>query len=161
MTDVKAIGNDLHSLALALLGDVIDTLERFPASALNASVPGYANTPYTLGYHLLGSARYWIGEVVGHQPTERVRAEEFGSSGTLDVLRGRYRDTLERVETTFAGFSEKNLQPRPIDLSRGVLSWGDLPPEGRTDVWVLGHDLAHIAYHLGQLKMLLALHTAG
>ena len=160
MTDIPAVGDDLHALAVALLGDVMATLEQFPASALNASVPGYANTAYTLAYHLLGSARYWIGEVVGKQPTERVRAEEFGTSGTLDTLRGRYLDTLERVENTFAAFSERNLQPRPIDLSRGVLSWGELPPQGRTDIWVLGHDLAHIAYHLGQLKLLLALQTA-
>ncbi|WP_420597215.1 hypothetical protein [Deinococcus sp.] len=41
-----------------------------------------------------------------------------------------------------------------------MLSWGALPPQGRTDVWVVGHDLAHRAYHLGQLKLLLQLWAA-
>ncbi|WP_420597214.1 hypothetical protein [Deinococcus sp.] len=110
-TLAPAIADDLHTLATALLGDVMATLEQFPESRLNSSFPGYGNTAYTLGFHLLGSAAYWIGEVVGHQPTERVRAEEFGSSGTLNDLRERYRDTLGRVERTFAAFSEDNLKP--------------------------------------------------
>jgi Protein of unknown function (DUF664) len=126
----------------------------FPEEALNTVPEGLSNSPYTIIHHLLGSARYWIGEVVGGQSTSRVRSEEFISSGDLDDLKRRAEDTLARLERTFQNLTSSHLHPAPIDLSRGVLSWGFLPPEGRTSVWVMAHDLAHIAYHLGQLRLI-------
>ncbi|CAH1193210.1 hypothetical protein PAECIP111892_01165 [Paenibacillus auburnensis] len=52
---------------------------------------------------------------------------------------------------TFDNIQDSQLLPAPIDLSRGVLCWGEVPEEGRTAAWVLVHDLCHIAYTLGQL----------
>lgn len=150
----KAVGSDLLELAEALLGDVEDVLASLPDGALNDAPAGLGNSPYVLIYHLLGSARYWIGEVVGGQPTGRVRAEEFGAEGTKADLEARLQDTRARLTSALNGFSGADLRPHPVDLSRGVLSWGSLPPAGRTSVWVVAHDLAHTAYHLGQLRLM-------
>ena len=154
----KDIGDDLNALATALLEYVMSIARSFPPDKLSEVMTGLDNSPYTVVHHLLGSARYWIGEVVGGQETGRVRSEEFVAHGTIQDLELRAADTLERLSQTFKNLNASALQPQPIDLSRGVLSWGFLPPEGRTHVWVLAHDLAHIGYHLGQLRLLQKLH---
>ena len=148
----KQIGGDFQALAEGLLEDVLKIARSMPPEGLNAIPEHMRNNPFSLIYHLLGSARYWIGEVVGGQPTHRVRAEEFGRTGTLEELEERLRDARERLARTFANLRARDLFCRPLDLSRGVLCWGDVPPEGRTSVWVIAHDLAHIAYTLGQLE---------
>jgi hypothetical protein len=148
------VANDLTVLADALLGDVLQTVRDIGDGRLNTLPEGLQNTAFTITYHLLGSARYWIGEVVGGQSTGRVRADEFGREGQLQELEKRYQDTKARVGSALKQLDGSALVPHPIDLSRGVLSWGFLPPEGRTEVWVIAHDLAHIAYHLGQLKLI-------
>ena len=153
-TQTQAVGHDLHALAEALLDDVEAVLSEFPDDALNELPKNFTNTPYALIYHLTGSARYWIGEVVGGEPSDRVRAEEFTAQGTRGDLETRLQDTRERLTHALTNLDERDLIPHPIDLSKGVLSWGALPPEGRTSVWVASHDLAHIAYHLGQLKLM-------
>ncbi|WP_293912010.1 DinB family protein [Deinococcus sp.] len=158
------LADDMYALADALLGQVMDTARAIGDEGLNVLPAGLQNTAYTIVYHLLGSAGYWIGEVVGAQPTGRVRAEEFGTHGTLRELEDRYADTRARVDPALRGLDASALTPHPTDLSRGMLSWGFLPPQGRSDVWVVAHDLAHIGYHLGQLKLieqLLANHPAG
>jgi hypothetical protein len=148
------LADDLFVLADALLGQVMDTARAIGDEGLNVLPAGLHNTAYTITYHLLGSAGYWIGEVVGGQPTQRVRAEEFGTHGTLRDLENRYADSWARVDTALRNLNDSALTPHLIDLSRGVLSWGFLPPQGRTDIWVVAHDLAHIGYHLGQLKLI-------
>jgi Protein of unknown function (DUF664) len=154
----KDIGEDLNALAMALLEYVMSIARSFPADKLSEVMPGLGNSPYTVVHHLLGSARYWIGEVVGGQETGRIRQDEFAAQGTIEDLELRAADTLERLSGTFENLNSSALQPQDIDLSRGVLSWGVLPPEGRTHIWVLAHDLAHIGYHLGQLRLMQKLH---
>jgi DinB superfamily len=152
------VGADLNALEQSLLDSVMSIARSMPEDVLNTVPDGLGNSPYTIIHHLLGSARYWIGEVVGGQPTDRMRAEEFGTRGTLADFEARALDTRERLERAFSSLPASALHAAPIDLSRGVLSWGSLPPEGRTSVWVLSHDLAHVAYHLGQLRLIQKLH---
>ncbi len=150
----RALGRDFQNLADALLDDVQKVLAGIPDRSLNEIPDGFTNSPYTLIYHLLGSARYWIGEVVGGSTSDRVRAEEFGAEGSRRDLEARLEDTRGRLAHAFTHMDGADLTPHPVDLSRGVLSWGELPPEGRTSVWVIAHDLAHMAYHLAQLKLI-------
>lgn len=150
----EAFGRDFQNLADALLDNVKKVLAEIPDALLNEIPEGFTNSPYTLIYHLLGSARYWIGEVVGGNTSDRIRADEFQAQGSRRDLKARLEDTRARLAHAFAHLDEPDLTPHPVDLSRGVLSWGELPPEGRTSVWVIAHDLAHMAYHLGQLKLI-------
>ncbi|XOK62196.1 hypothetical protein ACJ7K1_03400 [Paenibacillus elgii] len=145
------VGKDLKVIAEGLLEDVFKIIRTLPPEALNWKPEQMNNSPFVLAYHLLGSAGYWIGEVVGGIPTDRIRANEFGVSGNHEQLEKLLTDTKERLMKTFENLQDRQLRPASIDLSRGVLCWGDVPPEGRTAIWVLVHDLCHIAYTLGQL----------
>ncbi len=148
-----ALSHDFQNLAEVLLSDIQNVLAELPDEALNETPEGLTNSPYALICYLSGSARYWIGEVVGGEPSERVRADEFQAQGSRRDLEARLEDTCIRLTNAFAHLDEADLKPHPVDLSRGVLSWGELPPKGRTSVWVIAHGLAHMAYHLGQLKL--------
>lgn len=154
MTLAKIIAKDLQALADALLEDIETVITSLSDETLNTTPKGLQNNPFTIIYHLLGSARYWIGEVVGGLDTGRIRADEFNRTGTKAELIERLEDTRKRICHALEHLTEKDLQDHPIDLSKGVLSWGELPPEGRTSVWVIAHDLSHMAYHLGQLKLI-------
>ncbi|MNN82933.1 hypothetical protein D3C81_1999250 [compost metagenome] len=88
---------------------------------------------------------------MGGIPADRIRANEFGVTGDHEQLEALLADTRKRLVQTFDQLQDSQLQPAPMDLSRGVLCWGEVPPEGRTAIWVLVHDLCHIAYTLGQL----------
>ncbi len=148
------LGRDFQDLVEALLNNIQNVLTDFPDEVLNEIPEGLTNSPYTLIYHLLGSARYWIGEVVGGGASNRVRADEFQAQGSRQDLEQRLENTRVGLAYTFEHLDEADLTPHPVDLSRGVLSWGSLPPEGRTSAWVIAHDLAHMAYHLGQLRLM-------
>ncbi|MDP4096367.1 DinB family protein [Paenibacillus sp. P96] len=150
-TIAAEIGKDLKMIMEGLLEDVFKIIRNLPPEALNWRPEQMNNSPYVLAYHLLGSAGYWIGDVVGGIPTDRIRANEFGVSGDHEQLEKLLADTKERLVKTFDNLQDSQLQPAPIDLSRGVLCWGEVPPEGRTAMWVLVHDLCHIAFTLGQL----------
>ena len=157
----QTLAKDLRSLADALLDDVETVLQTLPEAALNATPEGFDNNAFTLIYHLLGSARYWVGEVVGGLPSGRVRMEEFGRSGAKAELEERLADTRARLHQTLDRLDDTALEDRPVDLSKGVLSWGEMPETGRTSVWVIAHDLSHVAYHLGQLKLIEGLWQKG
>lgn len=146
------IGKDLLVIGEGLLEDVFRIIRSLPPEALNWKPEHMNNSPFVLAYHLLGSAGYWIGEVVGGIPVDRIRANEFGVSGNHEELEALLADTRERLIKTFDNIQDSQLHPAPIDLSCGVLCWGEVPPEGRTAIWVLVHDLCHIAFTLGQLE---------
>lgn len=146
------VGKDLRVILEGLLEDVFKIIRDLPPEALNWKPEKMNNSPFVLTYHLLGSASYWIGEVVGGIPTDRIRANEFGVSGDHEQLEKLLSDTKERLVQTLDHMQDNQLRPAPIDLSGGVLCWGEVPPEGRTAVWVLVHDLCHIAFTLGQLE---------
>lgn len=149
---VKFVASDLESIAEALLDDVEVLINSLPEEGLNWIPPHMKNNIYTLTNHLLGSARYWIGDRIGQIPTHRIRDEEFGRTGTLEELKASLAETRSITQRTLEGLTPNHLEPAPLDLSRGVLSWGTIPPEGRTPVWVIVHDLCHIAYTLGQMN---------
>ena len=151
---LQALKHDLTNLANALLNDIESVLKDLPETTLNTTPPGFTNTPYTIMYHLLGSAQYWIADVVGGTPSNRNREEEFNRTGTKQDLQKRLSTTRTLIQNTLNNLNTNDLNPHPPDLSKGVLSWGTLPPQGRTNLWVITHDLCHIAYHLGQLKLI-------
>ena len=151
-TVTNNISNDIFEIGNGLLNDIANIIDKLPDDVLNEIPEGLKNNPYTLIFHLLGSAGYWIGEVVGNIPTDRVRAQEFERTGSREELRELLNDIRGRMKTTLANLRSEQLEVRSFDLSKGVLCWGT--PENRTAIWVLVHDLCHIAYHLGQLQLI-------
>jgi hypothetical protein len=101
----KDIGDDLNALAQALLEYVMSIARSFPPDKLSEVMPGLGNSPYTVVHHLLGSARYWIGEVVGGQETavfarmNSWRTEPSKTSSFVPQTRSSGCHTLSRTWT--------------------------------------------------------------
>lgn len=120
-------------------------LDGLPAEALNW-VPGpEINSIAVLATHTAGSERYWIGDIVGQEPSGRVRAEEFlasaVSAGTLTA----------KLDAALA-HSQSVLQRLTLDQltdSRAV-------PGRENDVtvaWALFQSMEHTAQHMAHMEL--------
>lgn len=97
--------------------------------------------------HTARSERYWIGDMIGRDPSGRVRAQEFETTGLtavslttlLDETLAHSRSVLETI--TLA------------DLDKAYES---ALHNGRSFrvAWSLAHNLEHVAIHLGHVQIL-------
>jgi uncharacterized damage-inducible protein DinB len=129
---------DLHAgIQKELAGLPAEALDWVPASGMNSLS--------VLVVHLTGSERYWIGDVVIGESSDRDREAEFRASG-LDVstLTRRLDDALNYAR---AALERLNL----ADLDRQCLS----PRSGKqfSAAWALLHALEHTAIHLGHIQL--------
>jgi uncharacterized damage-inducible protein DinB len=125
--------------------DTVRAIEGLPQKALDW-VPGPGmNSLCVLVVHVTGAERYWIGDVVGCDPSGRDREAEFRAQG-LDAatLKKRLDDCLVH----FRGVLEK-LTTEDLEMSRVS------PRDGRkfTVAWSLAHALAHTAAHVGHMQV--------
>lgn len=126
--------------------DLNRALEGLPAEALNWSSGPEMNSLAVLAAHTAGSERYWIGDVVARDDSQRDRAAEFriqaGSAAELiarlDAALAHSRSVLERL--TLSDLDEKRTEP----------------PQQRevTVAWALFHALEHMAVHLGHMQLM-------
>ena len=129
----------------ALHADIGRTIEGLPQAALDW-VPGpEMNSLAVLAVHVAGAERYWIGDVVGGDPSGRDRAAEFHTQG-LDAaaLQARLAATLAHSQAVLEKLTL-------ADLEATVVS----PRDGRgfTGAWCLAHVLEHTALHLGHVQI--------
>jgi hypothetical protein len=121
----------------AIAGLTVEALDWVPGQDMNSLC--------VIIVHLTGSARYWIGEMVGDIPANRDRASEFKAHGLdeaalkecLDDNLSLARTVLEKL--TFDKLAEERrspLQDQPI--TRG---------------WALAHALEHTALHVGHAQI--------
>ena len=118
-------------------------LDGLPDEAL-AWVPGEGmNSLAVLAAHTAGALRYWIGTMVGRKPTDRVRAEEFSTTGlTAEQARRLLADALVEAVEVLAGVVSD-------DLGSMVLS-----PTHQREFQVafsLIHAVEHTAEHTGHM----------
>jgi uncharacterized damage-inducible protein DinB len=130
--------HSLHSnIGKAISGLSTEALDWVPGPGMNSLA--------VLVVHLTGAERYWIGDVAGEDPSDRVRSKEFKVHG------------LEAAEL------QKRLDQTLVH-SRGVLSRLDLealdqmrssPRDGSSYsvAWALAHALEHTALHLGHIQI--------
>lgn len=139
MRDVLSLMDRLHQ-------DALRTFEDLPQETLDWTPGHEINSFCALVVHLTGAERYWIGDVVGEQPSGRVREEEFQALG-LDVerLRKHLTDSLEYTREVLETLSLQNLEHQRIS-----------PRDGRkfTVGWALVHALEHTALHVGHMQIL-------
>jgi len=125
--------------------DIVKAIEGLPQEALDW-VPGPGlNSLCVLVVHVTGAERYWIGNVVGCDPSGRDREAEFGAQG-LDAA------TLKRgLDDSLAHSCRvlEKLTTRELQLSRVS------PRDGRkfTVAWSLANALAHTAAHVGHMQV--------
>ena len=131
---------------LEFLHDGIErTIEGLSTEALDWTPGPDMNSLAVLVVHVAGAERYWIGDVVGHDPSDRDRSAEFRSRG-LDAaaLKAYLADSLVHSQGVLEGLALPDL-----DASRVS------PRDGRefTVSWCLAHALEHAALHLGHAQI--------
>ncbi|MCK4452103.1 MAG: DinB family protein [Anaerolineae bacterium] len=129
----------------ALHADIERAIGGLPPPALDW-VPGPdMNSLGILAVHVAGAERYWIGDVVGRDPSGRDRAVEFRTRG-LDAatLKVRLAETLAHSQTVLEGLTLPDLEATQVSSRDG---------REFTVAWCLAHALEHTALHLGQMQI--------
>ena len=129
----------------ALHADMRSAIEGLPQEALDW-VPGKdINSLCALVVHTAGAERYWIGDVVGGEPSGRDRAAEFRTHG-LDgaTLKARLAAALAHSQTVLEELTLPDLEETYVS-----------PRDGRqfTGAWCLAHAVEHTALHLGHMQI--------
>ena len=103
------------------------------------------NSLGVLAIHVAGAERYWIGDVVGRDPSDRDRSAEFRARG-LDAaaLKAHLAETLVHSQGVLEGLALPDLEASRVS-----------PRNGRefTVAWCLAHALEHTALHLGHMQI--------
>src|SRR5574341_1489041 len=94
--------------------------------------------------HMAGSQRYWIGEMAGGDPANRIRDLEFETRGLdADALQHRLEDVLAHGRRVLESLS-------PDDLNTVRRTAGG---EDRSALWSILHALEHTAIHVGHMQI--------
>jgi uncharacterized damage-inducible protein DinB len=128
-----------------LHADVEGAIAGLPQEALDWVPGSEMNSIAVLVVHLTGAERYWIGDVVGREPSGRDRAAEFRVQGLDEAaLKRRLDETLAYCR----GIVEK-LTLQDLEAIRTS------PRDGQqfTVAWSLLHTLEHTAIHLGHIQI--------
>lgn len=141
--------DDLHSQIREIIAGVpVDGLNWRP---FEGSGELQANSLAALTAHVVGSERYWIGEVVGGTPPSRNRDAEFRKAVTaveelnqlLDLASTESRQALSALSAA--------------DLERPVTVMGrDIPVR-----WAILHVIDHTALHIGHMQITYQLWSGG
>ena len=125
--------------------DVIRAIDGLPPEALDW-IPGLnMNSLCVLVVHLTGAERYWLGDVVGQDPSDRDRESEFLAC-ELDET------TLKEQLSDSMAYARDLLETLTVeDLGSNRTS----PRDGRTFTvaWSIFHALEHTAIHVGHIQM--------
>jgi len=125
--------------------DIHKALEGLPSVALDWNPGNDMNSISVLVYHLTGAERYWIGDVVMQESSNRDRDSEFKVHNVgPDVLKKRLDDTLIYVSTALEKMTLTDLEAsrtRPSDGQEFTVAWAML------------HALEHATLHLGQIQL--------
>ena len=123
---------------------ILRALQGLPSAAFDW-VPGQdMNSISVLVVHLTGAERYWIGDVVMQETSNRDRDAEFNVHGLeVDFLKKRLADNLEYAATVLNDLTLEELHA--TRRARG----GEIV----TVAWALLHALEHTTLHLGQIQL--------
>ena len=103
------------------------------------------NSLAILAAHIAGAERYWIGDVVMGESSDRDREEEFATAGvSLETLSDRMDSALDYARRAFERLTVDQLGEMRIS-----------PRDGREFrvAWSIAHVLEHTALHLGHMQI--------
>ena len=124
-----------------LYDDFKKTIDGLPQEALDWVPGAEMNSLCVILVHVTGSARYWMGDIVANEDSNRDRDAEFRTQGVdLAELIGRLDNGLGYVKRVCEGLTLEDLETICV-----------LPQDGReiTKGWAICHVLEHVANHLG------------
>ncbi len=121
-------------------------IDGLPQEALDWVPGSEINSLCVLVIHTAGAERYWIGDVIGGNLSDRVREEEFHAKG---ISAERLKDRLDEV----LSYSQSVLEALNLDDLEATRT---SPRDGReyTIAWSLAHALEHTALHLGPIQII-------
>ena len=141
------LSHELAELFGRDLTRLVQELRAFPDSdSLWRVAPGITNAAGTLGLHLEGNLRDFIGRQIGRIEYTRDRPAEFGSRGVPQAeLIARAERLAEAIPPIIAAVPAEALDaPYPQEIAGRRLSTRQF----------LMHLLGHLNYHLGQIDYL-------
>lgn len=136
-----------------LHGEMEQTIAGLPPEALDWSPGPEMNSMAVLVVHTAGAERYWIGDIVGQDPSGRVREREFETRGSAEAyLRDRLQAALTHSRGVLADLSLEDLvQPRYSSRHDKEFTAG----------YALLHALEHTAVHTGHIQLMRQLWEQG
>lgn len=128
-----------------LHGEIELVLQDLSQEALDWKPGEGMNSLGVLAFHVAGAERFWLGDVLAGESSNRDREAEFYTQGVTAA------ELIDRLSAS-------------LDFSRNVLDDLELhdlhelrasPRDGRqfNVGWVLNHALEHIALHLGHMQV--------
>jgi len=142
---MQAVFEDYLDRLQVLHASMADAIDGLPKEALDWVAGSDMNSLGVLVVHVTGSERYWIGDVVGRDPSGRDREAEFRARGwDGERLRERLADTLAH--------SRGVLETLTVDDLEGLRTSPRDERELRV-AWSLAHALEHSALHLGHMQI--------
>ena len=133
---------------LTSLHDELKTaVHDLPPVALDWQPDPNMNTFNILITHTARSERYWIGDMIGRDPSGRVRAQEFETTGLTAVsLTTLLDETLAHSRAVLEAITLADLDT----------AYESALHNGRSFrvAWSLAHNLEHVAIHLGHAQIL-------
>ena len=137
---------DYLNILQRLHNDALKVFKGLPQEALDWTPAPEMNSFCVLVTHLTGAERYWIGDVAGEEPSERIREEEFHALGlNSDMLAKRLSDSFN-----YARSHLEKLTVQKLELLRSV----PRDQQKATVGWALAHALEHTALHVGHMQIL-------
>jgi len=141
----------IHEVIEDLRGQLVKVVEQLDDADINRTFPGLQNTIGILLRHTAASENFWISGVAGGGSRERNRDAEFGreplaKQGLVRTL----REAQAATDRVLTGLRAAELQaPVQVERARGTLQ--------TTKAFALLHALQHLAYHLGQIRLMAAM----
>jgi uncharacterized damage-inducible protein DinB len=125
--------------------DITQAIDGLPREALDW-VPGPdINSLAVLVAHVVGSQRYWIGDVVAGDPSNRDRDAEFRTQGVdAATLKKRLADTLAHSRAVLESLALEDLTEARVSAR---------VDHKITVGWALAHALEHTAIHVGHIQI--------
>lgn len=137
---------DCFAWLTTMHGEIEKAIAGLPPEALDWSSGPGMNSMAVLAAHTAGAERYWIGDVVGQDPSGRVREREFETQGITEAaLREKLQAALAHSQEVLAALSLDDLA-RPRYSSRHDKDF--------TAGWALIHALEHTAVHTGHIQLM-------
>ncbi len=124
--------------------EILEALNGLPPTALDW-IPGPGlNSMSVMIFHLTGAERFWIGDVVAGEASNRNRESEFQVQGvSKDVLRKRLEDNEAYVRSVLGKLTLQDLEK----------TWTSPKGDKRSHGWALLHALEHLSLHVGHLQI--------
>jgi uncharacterized damage-inducible protein DinB len=142
---MKPFAADFLNILEAQHTEMERAIDGLPLAALDWSPGPDMNSIAVLVIHTMGAERYFLGDVIAREPSNRDRAAEFQTSG-LDAgaLKERLQTTIAYTRRVLEGLTLEDLETTRI-----------LPRDGseHTVASCLLTVVAHTALHVGHIQL--------